>query len=366
MKKLIWIKICYDAMRQIILWYPDLECTLTFWEQCRQCAIFHLQQIKLRFQQIIINKFIRSQYREFKIIIYRQMNISEARTAGQSPPQKFSKLNQSQQLIPEECLPPTLQSLYLSPRRDAYKKGIKKTYKMKDNERKKMVWCNIYVNEMDPIQLARSKKGKQCRICSMEEETSRFVYPCMCSGTAKYVHEECLKNWILLKNGVEKVYKNDIKCEVCQHKISMKVQFQEEVHSSIFQEVPKHQKACWLILIFIILLQIAGAVILGVLVGFSNVGLAAAITLLGVISIVLIIYLVAKVMHSLTVETIVQWVFQNYQKEYSPDKIGTIINIPQQSVINTSPRSPRQRRQSCVPQFSGLQIIQFEQYPSDV
>ena len=44
----------------------------------------------------------------------------------------------------------------------------------------------------------------------MEEETSRFIYPCMCSGTTKYVHEECFKNWILLKNGVEKVYKNDV------------------------------------------------------------------------------------------------------------------------------------------------------------
>ncbi|CAK91083.1 unnamed protein product (macronuclear) [Paramecium tetraurelia] len=356
MRGQIQINILYDVIIDIDIRFPNLNCTDTFWKQPIQCTIFHYQQNKLGIKQIIINKFIRSQYREFK----------KQYTVGISPPQKFSKLNQSQQLIPEECLPPTFQSLNPSPRRDVYKKGIKKTYKMKDNERKKMVWCNIYMNEMDPIQLARSKKGKQCRICSQEEETSRFIYPCICSGTAKYVHEECFKNWILLKNGIEKVYKNDIKCEVCQQKISMKIHFQEEVHAEIIQEVPRHQKACWLILIFIILLQIAGAVILGVLVGFSNVGLAAAITLLGVISIVLIIYLVAKVTHSLTVETIDQWVFQNYHKEQSPEKIGNIINIPPQPAQNQSPKSPRQRRKSCVPQFSGIQMIQLDQYPLDV
>lgn len=30
-----------------------------------------------------------------------------------------------------------------------------------------------------------------------EEETSRFISPCTCKGTLMFVHEECLKLWIL-------------------------------------------------------------------------------------------------------------------------------------------------------------------------
>ena len=37
----------------------------------------------------------------------------------------------------------------------------------------------------------------QCRICFEEEDNlSLFVSPCRCSGTSKYVHVECLQEWI--------------------------------------------------------------------------------------------------------------------------------------------------------------------------
>jgi len=37
----------------------------------------------------------------------------------------------------------------------------------------------------------------QCRICFEEEDDlSLFVSPCRCSGTSKYVHVECLQEWI--------------------------------------------------------------------------------------------------------------------------------------------------------------------------
>lgn len=38
----------------------------------------------------------------------------------------------------------------------------------------------------------------QCRIC-LDNETEtlkRFISPCDCSGTLKYVHESCIRNWI--------------------------------------------------------------------------------------------------------------------------------------------------------------------------
>jgi E3 ubiquitin-protein ligase DOA10 len=50
-----------------------------------------------------------------------------------------------------------------------------------------------------------------CRICIGEEETSRFINPCACKGSLIYVHEECLKLWILQKNGIEDVFKDRVK-----------------------------------------------------------------------------------------------------------------------------------------------------------
>lgn len=43
-----------------------------------------------------------------------------------------------------------------------------------------------------------------------EEETSRFINPCSCKGTLMHVHEECLKLWILQKNGIEDVFKDKV------------------------------------------------------------------------------------------------------------------------------------------------------------
>ncbi len=34
-----------------------------------------------------------------------------------------------------------------------------------------------------------------CRICLSEDEDSNMIAPCMCSGTNKFVHRECLENW---------------------------------------------------------------------------------------------------------------------------------------------------------------------------
>jgi E3 ubiquitin-protein ligase MARCH6 len=36
-----------------------------------------------------------------------------------------------------------------------------------------------------------------CRICRMNgEEDSPLYYPCACSGSIKYVHQECLLQWL--------------------------------------------------------------------------------------------------------------------------------------------------------------------------
>ena len=51
-----------------------------------------------------------------------------------------------------------------------------------------------------------------CRICySSEVAISKLIYPCKCSGSIRYVHEECLKTWLLATN--QKIKKKT--CELC-------------------------------------------------------------------------------------------------------------------------------------------------------
>lgn len=57
----------------------------------------------------------------------------------------------------------------------------------------------------------------QCRICLDDDNASNMIYPCLCAGTSKYVHDKCLKQWIIMSDNPE--YK--IKCPSCQYTYSM-------------------------------------------------------------------------------------------------------------------------------------------------
>ena len=35
-----------------------------------------------------------------------------------------------------------------------------------------------------------------CRICHSEEPAKDLIAPCNCSGSLKYVHQECLQHWL--------------------------------------------------------------------------------------------------------------------------------------------------------------------------
>ena len=49
---------------------------------------------------------------------------------------------------------------------------------------------NIVLEISDEIQ------ERQCRICFEEEEEDNIlIYPCLCNGTSKYIHDKCLNRW---------------------------------------------------------------------------------------------------------------------------------------------------------------------------
>lgn len=58
---------------------------------------------------------------------------------------------------------------------------------------------------------------KMCRICYSSENCLTLLSPCSCTGSQKYVHEECLKTWLLNKK-----QENLGQCELCKTDFRMK------------------------------------------------------------------------------------------------------------------------------------------------
>jgi hypothetical protein len=55
---------------------------------------------------------------------------------------------------------------------------------------------------------------EECRICFDEDSIQNFITPCLCRGTNKYVHEECLQIWRIMAENPENV----TTCPSCQFK----------------------------------------------------------------------------------------------------------------------------------------------------
>ena len=76
--------------------------------------------------------------------------------------------------------------------------------------------------EEDPGDSCLSEKLKHdleervCRIC-MDSGTDALLSPCRCKGTMQFVHEECLKTWLVSQEGSIDEYK----CELCKTELLM-------------------------------------------------------------------------------------------------------------------------------------------------
>ena len=92
------------------------------------------------------------------------------------------------------------------------------------------------------INTEHKKKDKLCRICYLEEDDeieNPIVQPCHCSGSCKYIHLNCLKQWINTKSCL-KVDQNDfcsvfifteIECELCKAKLPDLVEHNGKLYS---------------------------------------------------------------------------------------------------------------------------------------
>ena len=78
--------------------------------------------------------------------------------------------------------------------------------------------------------LSVNKLTKICRICYMEEDSdikNPLVQPCKCSGSMKYIHLNCLKQWLYTKSCTRLEKKKNfsifiikpVECELCKTKL---------------------------------------------------------------------------------------------------------------------------------------------------
>jgi E3 ubiquitin-protein ligase MARCH6 len=71
-----------------------------------------------------------------------------------------------------------------------------------------------------------------CRVCHGESEEQRpLFHPCKCDGSIKFVHNDCLLEWLRVSK------KPDAKCELCGEKFSFRLVYADNAPSrlSIFE-----------------------------------------------------------------------------------------------------------------------------------
>jgi len=70
-------------------------------------------------------------------------------------------------------------------------------------------------------------ESKICRVCLSNENSNDnpLISPCICSGTMKYIHIECLNHWFKNKGQISSTklatvyYWDLLYCELCKTKI---------------------------------------------------------------------------------------------------------------------------------------------------
>ena len=104
----------------------------------------------------------------------------------------------------------------------------------------------------------KKQKGKICRICLSEEDDpikNPLICPCTCKGSMKYIHYDCLKNWLNLKIESDLGYDRnsdtdqptityntkDISCELCKEKLPDYIKHKKKIFNVSFYK-PKYNK----------------------------------------------------------------------------------------------------------------------------
>jgi hypothetical protein len=79
--------------------------------------------------------------------------------------------------------------------------------------------------------------NKECRYCLSGEKAEKLIDPCLCEGTMRYVHQDCLEDWInnrgIYIDKGEKLYST--KCEICNYDIRYRKRYKYSIVESIIR-----------------------------------------------------------------------------------------------------------------------------------
>ncbi len=83
---------------------------------------------------------------------------------------------------------------------------------------------------------------KECRYCLSDDKLEKLIDPCKCEGTMKYVHQDCLEDWIKNGNRIVSETNNqkNIKiymtiCEICKYQMKYTKSYKNNILISLLK-----------------------------------------------------------------------------------------------------------------------------------
>ncbi|KAM6421490.1 E3 ubiquitin-protein ligase MARCHF7 isoform 4-T4 [Rhynochetos jubatus] len=103
---------------------------------------------------------------------------------------------------------------------DGQESGKSKIPASRDPERLQKIKESLLLEESE------DEEGDLCRICQMASASSDnlLIQPCKCTGSLKYVHEECMKKWLQSKINSGSSLEAVTTCELCKEKLHLNLE----------------------------------------------------------------------------------------------------------------------------------------------
>ena len=70
-------------------------------------------------------------------------------------------------------------------------------------------------------------EAEECRICRGGRDIGPLLHPCKCSGSIRYVHEECIKLWL------QRTRQGTKNCELCHHPFKFSPVYRDDTPSRL-------------------------------------------------------------------------------------------------------------------------------------
>lgn len=111
---------------------------------------------------------------------------------------------------------------------------------------------------LSPEEAQSTEAYALCRICLETDFTESTISPCRCSGSLKYIHEDCLKTWLATKHKDL----HNVKCEIChtgflmsfsvRTKCSMNMTLDERLNQFLFMPLLLSMLSMLIFIVYII------------------------------------------------------------------------------------------------------------------